>query len=77
MGPGDPGRGLPPQLRRCARRLAVSPDGADHDADPSDHDGDLGDHDGDPGDHDAPILAITMRRSERSRWPEIRTFAAR
>ena len=43
---------------------------AAHDADPSDHHGDLGDHDGDPGDHDAPILAITMRRSKRSRWPE-------
>ena len=26
---------------RCAQRLAISPDRADHDADPSDHDGDL------------------------------------
>ena len=59
---------------RCAQRLAIGPDRADHDADPSDHDGDLGDHDGDPGDHDAPILAITMGRSERSRWAEIRTY---
>jgi hypothetical protein len=56
----------------CARRLAISPKRADHDADPSDHHRDLGDHDGDPGDHDAPILAITMGRSERSRSSEIR-----
>ena len=75
IGPGDPGRGLPPQLRALRAAARHQPGQAGHDADPSDHHGDLGDHDGDPGDHDAPILAITMRRSNRSRWPEIRSHA--
>jgi hypothetical protein len=53
--------------------LSASESAVDHGSDPRDHDADLGDQDPDPGDHDAPIRAITMRRSSRSRWRDTRS----
>ena len=61
----------PPRQPRESRRyasLSAEGSGRDHDADPRDHDADLADQSADPGDHAAPIRAITMRRSSRSRW---------
>jgi hypothetical protein len=69
----------PPRQSRERRRyasLSAEESGRDHDADPRDHDPDLGDQSADPGDHDAPIRAITMRRSSRSRWRVTRTREA-
>jgi hypothetical protein len=57
--------------------LPASESAGDHGSDPRDHDADLGDQDPDPGDHDAPIRAITMRRSSRSRWRDTRSFGGR
>jgi len=48
-------------------------DRRDHDADPGDHETDPADHDADLRDHDGPIPMITMHRSGRSRWADVRT----
>jgi len=60
----------PPRQPREVRRFlhpSARESACDRVSDPRDHDADLGDQAPDPGDHDAPILAITMRRSSRSR----------
>jgi hypothetical protein len=70
----------PPRQPRESRRyasLSAEESVRDHDADPRDHDADLADQSADPGDHDAPIRAITMRRSSRSRWRVTRTPCSR
>src|SRR2546422_5464422 len=49
-------------------------DRRDHDADPGDHETDPADHDADLRDHDGPIPMITMHRSGRSRWADVRNL---